>query len=60
MTDKIKIVYSWIGPKGPIWNTELPNVLSFAGSSEGGGTTSRHWWAEDNYAKLFGKSIPFR
>lgn len=59
MTEKIKIVYSWIGPKGPIWNTELPNILSLAGSSEGGGTTSRHWWAEDNYAKLFGKSSDY-
>ncbi len=26
--DKTKVVYSWIGPRGPIWNTELPNILS--------------------------------
>lgn len=33
--DKIKLAYAWIGPRGPIWNTELPNVLNFAHVSEG-------------------------
>lgn len=29
-SEKIKLVYNWIGPSGPIWNTELPNILNFA------------------------------
>lgn len=35
MYDKIKLVYSWIGPNGPIWNTELPNILNFANKATG-------------------------
>ncbi len=38
--DKIKVVYNWIGPRGPIWNTELPNVLNFANIAEGAGTNT--------------------
>lgn len=51
--EKIKVVYSWIGPRGPMWNTELPHVLSFAQVAEGGQTTSRHWWADDLWNRLF-------
>jgi hypothetical protein len=51
--ERIKVVYSWIGPRGPIWNTELPHVLSFAQVAEGGQTTSRHWWADDLWNRLF-------
>lgn len=53
MQDKIKIAYSWIGPKGPIWNTELPNILSFANVSEGTSTTSHKFWADDLWNRLF-------
>ena len=51
--EKIKICYSWIGPRGPIWNTELPNVLSFASVAEGGSTTSHNFWADDLWNRLF-------
>lgn len=51
--EKIKIVYAWIGPRGPIWNTELPNVLSFANVAEGARTTSNMWWADDLWNRIF-------
>lgn len=54
MDDRIKIVYSWIGPRGPIWNTELPNILSFAGVAEGADTVSHKYWADDFWNRLFG------
>jgi hypothetical protein len=53
MDDKIKICYSWIGPKGPIWNTELPNILSLANVGEGAGTSSHKFWADDLWNRLF-------
>lgn len=46
--DRIKLVYSWIGPRGPIWNTELPNVLNFAAVAEGVPKINSQWfWADD-------------
>lgn len=57
--DLIKIVYSWIGPKGPIVNTELPNILSFAGVAEGGSTDSNLYWADDIYWRIFLHNGPF-
>lgn len=51
--DKIKIVYSWIGPRGPIWNTELPNVLSFASVSEQNRTTSHLFWTDNAWESIF-------
>lgn len=53
MDDKIKICYSWIGPRGPIWNTELPNVLSLSDVSNGASTTSHKFWADDLWNRLF-------
>lgn len=53
MTDKIKLVYSWIGPRGPLWNTELPNILSFAGASEQCAVDSHFWWNDDIWPTLF-------
>lgn len=53
MQEKIKIVFSWIGPRGPIWNTELPNILSFAGVAEGSNTTSHYYWADDIWNRIF-------
>lgn len=45
--EKIKLAYNWIGPKGPIWNTELPNVLSLAGVAEGiNQVESRKYWPD--------------
>ena len=51
--DPIKIVYSWIGPRGPIVNTELPNVLSFASVAEGALANSNKFWADDIYWRVF-------
>ena len=53
MTDKVKLVYSWIGPQGPLWNTELPNILSFAGASEQCEVNSHYWWNDDTWTNLF-------
>jgi len=51
--DPIKIIYSWIGPKGPIVNTELPNIMSFANVSDGAQSSSRYFWADDIYWRVF-------
>jgi len=51
--ERIKVAYAWIGPRGPIWNTELPNVLSFANVADGGNTTSHMWWADDAWTRIF-------
>lgn len=53
MSDKIKIVYTWIGPRGPIWNTELPNVLSFAAASEHANSTSHRFWTDSIWDTIF-------
>ena len=56
--DKIKIVYSWFGPRGPLWNTELPNILTFASSAEGVNPNmeSRNFWVDDVWGKQFSKA----
>jgi hypothetical protein len=51
--DIIKIVYAWYGPKGPIWNTELPNIMSFADRGEQLRTESRHFWVDDLWLRVF-------
>ena len=55
MMEKIKIAYSWIGPRGPIWNTELPNILSFANVQDGSDAHSSMFWADDMWNRLFKK-----
>jgi hypothetical protein len=56
MEDRIKIVYSWIGPKGPIWNTELPNVFTFTEASEHGRVESTCFVADSAWHQLFSVS----
>jgi hypothetical protein len=34
-------------------NTELPNVLSFAAVTEGAQATSRNFWADDIWWRIF-------
>ena len=51
--DFIKIVYAWYGPKGPIWNTELPNILSFADRAEEVRTSSHNFWCDELWLKIF-------
>lgn len=53
MSDPIRLAYSWIGPRGPMINTELPNVLSFAAVAEGAQPTSRNFWADDIWWRMF-------
>jgi len=53
MTDPIKVLYSWIGPRGPISNTELPSILCFTMVAEQVSTTSSKFWAESNYKNYF-------
>lgn len=47
MTDKIKLLYHWIGPNGPIWNTELPNILNFSHVAINSSTSSDKFWSDD-------------
>lgn len=51
--DSIKIAYSWMGPRGPIWNTELPNILTFTNAAEGAQTFSTNFWVDDVWMRLF-------
>lgn len=53
MEKPIKIVYSWIGPKGPMVNTEVPNVLCFSAVAEGASTSSHNFWSDDIWWRLF-------
>jgi hypothetical protein len=53
MSDKIKIVYNWIGPRGPIINTEVPNLLSLNAVAEGVASKSHYFWADDLYWRMF-------
>jgi hypothetical protein len=60
MSESIKLIYSWIGPKGPMVNTELPNILSFAAVAEGTKTESHNFWADDLWWRVFHKYEPYR
>lgn len=52
--DPLKIVYSWIGPRGPMVNTELPNIMSYAAVSESASAhSSNFFWADDIYWRVF-------
>ena len=53
MTTPIKVVYTWIGPNGPIPNTELPNILNFAQVAEKVSVNSGKFWTDDLYWRIF-------
>ena len=53
MSDKIKIAYNWIGPRGPIPNTEVPNILNFASVTEQVQTSSHRFWADNIWPLIF-------
>lgn len=40
------MAYNWIGPRGPIPNIEIPNILNLSHASIGGGLTSERVWIE--------------
>jgi len=49
----LKVVYAWMGPKGPIWNTELPTIMSFVNAGEEMQPHSRMWWQDDLWRRIF-------
>lgn len=49
----LKVVYSWIGPKGPVWNTETPNLLSLATQAEKIKTESHYFWCDIMWQSIF-------
>lgn len=51
--DKTKVVYSWIGPRGPMWNTELPSILSLTCVSFNAQVDSRFFGADDTWMQMF-------
>ena len=51
--DVIKIVYAWFGPRGPVWNTELPNILTFCDVAEDVRTNSHNFWTDELWQKIF-------
>jgi hypothetical protein len=54
MSDKkIKVVYNWLGPRGPIPNTEVPNVLHLAAVGESTTTDSHHFWCDSIWHLIF-------
>ena len=40
------MAYNWIGPRGPLPNIEIPNILNLADASIGGLITSNRIWVE--------------
>jgi hypothetical protein len=54
MSDKkIYLAYNWIGPKGPIPNTEVPNLLNLASVTESATTNSQHFWSDSVWHLIF-------
>jgi hypothetical protein len=53
MSDKIYVAYNWLGPKGPIPNTEVPNVLNFVSVTESASTNSQHFWCDSVWHLIF-------
>lgn len=49
----IKVIYNWIGPKGPIPNTELPHILNLAAVGEYSQTNSTKFWCDSLWHLLF-------
>jgi hypothetical protein len=53
MSDNIKIAFNWIGPRGPIPNTEVPNMLNLASVTEQVQTSSHRFWADNIWPLIF-------
>jgi hypothetical protein len=51
--DIIKIAFNWIGPRGPIPNTEVPNLLNLAAVSEATATDSQKFWCDSIWHLIF-------
>jgi hypothetical protein len=50
---KINLVYNWLGPQGPIPNTEVPNVLTLAAVGESTSASSQHFWCDSIWHLMF-------
>jgi hypothetical protein len=59
INNKIKIVYNWIGPNGPIMNAEIPSILAFAGVTPGAHTDSHKFWGEGLWHSFFKNNPEF-
>lgn len=59
MSNKIKIVYNWIGPRGPIPNTESPNLMNVASVLDGVKTSSNKFWADNIWTLIFCNQLNF-
>ena len=57
--EKIKVIYNWLGPRGPIPNSEIPNLLNLACVTEGASTNSRFFWTDDIWRTIFSKDSLF-
>ena len=44
--NRIKMAYNWIGPRGPLPNIEIPNILNLADASIGSSLQSNRIWVE--------------
>ena len=56
---KIKIAYNWIGPRGPLPNADIPNILSMANVAQGADSHSRFFWADNLWRDIFKKDARF-
>lgn len=51
--DTIKIVFNWIGPRGPIPNTEVPNLLNTSSVLHDVQTNTHKFWADNIWPLIF-------
>lgn len=55
----VKVVYNWIGPYGPIWNTEVPNFLGVGSMMTPHVTVhTQKFWAESVWPTIFSHAQP--
>lgn len=53
MNNKINVAYNWLGPRGPLWNTELPSIYQLASACENVNVNSHNYWIDDTWTKIF-------
>lgn len=53
MSDTIKIAYNWIGPRGPIPNTEVPNLLNISSVMDDVKVNGNRYWADNIWPLIF-------
>ncbi len=55
LSDHLKVVYSWMGPKGPIFNTEPPNLYSLITEAEKIKPETFFYWSDQLWQNIFKK-----